>query len=178
MLPWRKIDWQNRRLTVISRDATAAEGAFTVKDKDARVVPICPKLFLILEAIYDEKTDLVIPVGGVVYQNVWRDFQVIAKNAGVARYSKPLHSLRKSCITDWARDFAAHVIKEWAGHADIRTTLQYYLKVSESDYDKAAGLMNGQETPKPTEADYERAANPPPPASPPANPETPEKKNE
>ena len=76
-----------------------------------------------------------------VLRNVWRDFQVLAKRAKVKPYSKPLHSLRKSCITDWAAKFPAHVVKEWAGHADIRTTLKYYLKVSESEYDKAAGLL-------------------------------------
>jgi len=28
----------------------------------------------------------------------------------------------------------------WAGHRDERTTMQFYLQVSESEYDKAAGL--------------------------------------
>jgi integrase len=156
-LPWRKIDWKKRRLTVISRDESAAEGGFTVKDKDARVVPICPELFALLEAAYDPQAELVIPPGGVVYQNVWRDFQVVAKRAGVAPYSKPLHSLRKSCVTDWAARFPAHVVKEWAGHADIRTTLKYYLKVSESEYDRAAGLGALQAGDKPSETDFDRA---------------------
>jgi hypothetical protein len=73
-----------------------------------------------------------------VYQNVWRDFQVIAARAKVPTYPKPIHSLRKSCITDRSSRFLAHVVKEWAGHADIRTTLKYYLKVSEAEYEKAA----------------------------------------
>jgi len=140
-LPWRKIDWIERRLTVISRDNNAAEGEFQVKDKDARVVPICQDLFSVLQSASDQKSDLVIPRGSLMYKNVWRDFQVIAKRAGVASYSKPIHSLRKSRITDWAGEHPAHVVKEWAGHADIRTTVKFYLKVSESEYDKAAGLM-------------------------------------
>jgi hypothetical protein len=150
-LPCRKVDLPKRRLTVISRDDDSEAGGFTVKDKDARVVPIGPELYGLLRDALDPDADLVIPQGAVVYSNVWRDFQVIATRAGVARYKKPIHSLRKSCITDWAAGFAAHVVKEWAGHADIRTTLQYYLKVSESEYDRAAGLPVA-------EADYEQAA--------------------
>ncbi len=66
--------------------------------------------------------------------------EVVCKRAKVTAYAKPFHALRKSCITDWAARFPAHVVKEWAGHADIRTTLKYYLKVSDGDHRKAAGL--------------------------------------
>src|ERR1051325_7668621 len=157
-LPWKKIDLQKGRLTVISRDDSAAEGGFKVKDKDSRVVPICPELSAILQESREGQTGPVIPLGGVVYKNVWRDFQVLAKRAGVKTYSKPLHSLRKSCITDWADGFAAHVVKEWAGHQDIRTTLKYYLKVSESEYDKAAGLGASATGMKSAKADLDVAA--------------------
>lgn len=77
----------------------------------------------------------------IIYQNIWRDFGVIAKQAGIVRYAKPLHSLRKSCITDWAGRFGAHVVKEWAGHEDIDTTLKFYLKVPDAEYQRAAGLL-------------------------------------
>ena len=82
----------------------------------------------------------VIPAGSVSASNTWRDAQALFRKAGVPAYDKPFHSLRKSCITDWAGEFPTHVVKEWAGHADIRTTLKYYLKVSESEYDRAAGI--------------------------------------
>jgi hypothetical protein len=128
-LPWRKIDWGKRRLTVISRDQSASEGGFTVKDKDAKAVPIGPELYELLLASKHED-GLVIPPGGVVYSNHWRDFEVVRERAGVAKYAKPIHCLRKSCLTDWAGRFPAHVVKEWAGHSDVRTTVKYYLKVS------------------------------------------------
>jgi len=159
-LPWRKIDWKKRRLTIISRDRSASEGSFMVKDKDARAVPISPELYQLLLA-HKQEDGLVVPAGGVVYSNHWRDFEVIRKRAGVAKYAKPVHCLRKSCITDWATHFPAHVVKEWAGHADIRTTLKFYLKVSELEYDKAAGLEAARAGLKPTEADYDRAATVP-----------------
>src|SRR5262245_46911212 len=95
-LPWRKVDWQNRRLTVISRDDSAAEGGFTVKDKEARVVPISPELYALLKAAYEPVAELVIPRGGVVYANHWRDFQVLCRRAGVPTFSKGIHCLRKS----------------------------------------------------------------------------------
>jgi hypothetical protein len=105
-LPKRKADLQKRRLTVISRNDRSEEGGFTVKDKDSHVVPIGPELYSLLRDAFDSDAELVIPPGGVTYQNVWRDFQVIAKRAGVTPYSQPMHSLRKSCITEWAVRFA------------------------------------------------------------------------
>ncbi len=63
---------------------------------------------------------------------------VTAFSKTVFSYHKPLHTLRKSCITDWAGQYPMHVVKEWAGHANIATTQQFYLKVQDSDYERAA----------------------------------------
>ena len=70
--------------------------------------------------------------------NGWRNFGTVCERAGVARYSKPLHALRKSCLTDWANHFPIHTVKEWAGHTSISTTEQFYLKVGQTDYQQAA----------------------------------------
>lgn len=77
------------------------------------------------------------------------------KRSGVEVYSKPLHTLRKSCLTDWAGKFPIHCVQEWAGHASITTTQTYYLKVQDHDYEKAAassfwgnGTENGTENGK------------------------------
>ncbi len=133
-LPGSKIDLQERRLTVISRED------FTVKDKDARTIPIIPELHEFLKNHGVPGSGLAIPKDAISRRNVWRDFRVLCKRAKVTPYAKPFHALRKSCLTDWAARFPAHVVKEWAGHADIRTTLKYYLKVSEGDYRRAAKL--------------------------------------
>jgi integrase len=61
--------------------------------------------------------------------------------AGVVRYAKPLHTLRKSCITDWAGHPPAHVVREWAGHSDKNTTDRYYLKVSEGGVREGSGAI-------------------------------------
>jgi len=60
-------------------------------------------------------------------QNTWRDFHVICNLAGISNCS--LHPLRKSYCTTLAEALPIHVVQEFAGHSDIRTTRQYYLKV-------------------------------------------------
>ena len=156
-LRWRNIDWSNNRLLVISQDE------WNVKDKDARVVPICPELNELLLATFDEAEegeDRVIPVGTVSVKNISRNFTFLCKRADVTRYAKPLHTLRKNCITDWASNFPAHVVKQWAGHSDLETTDRYYLQVSEAEYEKAAATRMSQETTQlPTQL-AENGANP------------------
>jgi len=70
--------------------------------------------------------------------NIHRDIAAIVRRSGLPRYGKPLHTLRKSCLTDWAGRFPMHTVKEWAGHSNIATTQKFYLKVSAGDYTKAA----------------------------------------
>ncbi len=134
-LRWENIDWERSRLTIISNEE------WTVKDKDNRTVPIVPELQeLLLDAFQaaSEGQETVIAPKSIKKKNISRDFTVLCRRAGVQRYGKPLHTLRKSCITDWAHRFPIHVVKEWAGHASIQTTEKFYLKVSEADYEAAA----------------------------------------
>ncbi len=78
--------------------------------------------------------------------------------AGPVRYAKPLHTLRKNCITDWATHFPAHVVKQWAGHSSLDTTDRYYLQVSEAEYERAAVTrMSQNATQLPTQLAEEQA---------------------
>ena len=138
-LPWGKIDWSSSRLQVISREG------WDVKDKHSRIVPVSPELHAMLLTMFEgaaEGETRVIPVRSINLRNLWRDFGVICKRAGVLRYAKPIHSLRKSCIRDWADRHPAHVVKEWAGHTDLNTTDTYYLQVPESEYERAAKMRS------------------------------------
>lgn len=132
-LEWHDVDWENNHIRII------AEEDWQPKDKDKRIVPICPELqALLLEAYNAADTGSEKVVSGVNVNNLWRDFQVLFRRSGVKKYSKPFHTLRKSCITDWAASFPAHVVKEWAGHSSLDTTDRYYLQVPESEYKRAS----------------------------------------
>jgi integrase len=135
-LPWRMVDFERGRIDVIPRED------WRPKDGDARTVPIVPEIYDLLRSArdVDSSGEMVIPRGGVVPQNIWRDFGPLCKRAGISRYPKPMHALRKSCITDWVRVNPAHVVQAWAGHSDYRTTTRYFLKVSEEDFERATGL--------------------------------------
>ena len=67
--------------------------------------------------------------------NLLRRFKTIVKRAGVALAT--LHDLRRSCITNWARELPIHVLQKLAGHSDIQTTQRYYLVVEQRDFDEA-----------------------------------------
>ena len=139
-LRWEQIDWQRRRLTVIANDE------WRPKDKDSRTVPIVPALFKLLLVGFEQAADgqmRVIP-DSINAKNVDRDFKVLCRRAEVAPWKKPMHTLRKTGLTRFAREFPQHVVKEWAGHGDERTTSQFYLKVSDLEYDKAAGMQTRQ----------------------------------
>jgi len=130
-LRWGDIDWERGRLTVI------ASGDWRPKDREPRTVPVCALLADVLSAAFsraDDGAEYVITPGTVNVSSVSRDFTALCRRAGVKRYGKPLHTLRKSCLTDWARAFPMHVVSAWAGHASITTTQEFYLQVGERDY--------------------------------------------
>ncbi len=138
-LTWRQVDLEWRRIEIIADQDHYGE--WTPKDEDKRTIPICPELYELLSSSVDPTTQMVIAPGGVDVVNVWRDFGYLMKRAKVAWYSKPIHSLRKSCITDWANGgVAPKSVQEWAGHADIRTTMAYYPKVVDSEFEKISGV--------------------------------------
>ncbi|MFQ5592472.1 MAG: tyrosine-type recombinase/integrase [Phycisphaerae bacterium] len=122
-LQWRDIDWATNRLTV-----------WAGKAKRRRIVPVAPELLPILrDAFEDASEGEPFVVAGVVHPNVWRDFQVIRKRAGITPYAKWCHTLRKNHESDWiAAGFPFHVVVEWMGHSD-EVARQHYLRVNETD---------------------------------------------
>jgi integrase len=134
-LEFADIDFERHILTVIAKDD------WQPKDKEPRRVPIEMDLFnLILEAHQSARDGQKKIIEGISHCNLNRDLKVICRRAGVEKYSKPFHTLRKNCITDWAAYWPAHVVKEWAGHADMETTNKHYLQVSESEYNRASNV--------------------------------------
>ena len=132
-LEWCNIDWDKCRITVVGKND------WQPKARKTRTIPMCPELTTILLDAYEAAPEgQSKPLADIYDENLTRDVKATVKRAGVEAYGKPLHTLRKSCITDWAGQYPMHVVKEWAGHANIATTQQFYLKVQDSDYERAA----------------------------------------
>ena len=74
--------------------------------------------------------------GQDLMNNLLRRFKTICRRAGVGPYT--IHDLRRSCITNWAkRGLPIHVVRQLAGHSDIKTTQKFCLSVGKDDVNKA-----------------------------------------
>ena len=76
--------------------------------------------------------------GKDLINNVLRDFKVILRRAGIAYCT--IHDFRRSCITNWARNLPAHVVRKLAGHSSMETTMKYYLAIEEYDLQNAKSV--------------------------------------
>lgn len=141
-LAWSAIDWETRRLEIIAK-----------KTKRRRIVPIRPTLYsMLLEAFStaSEHEELAIPQHSISRSNVWRDFGVICRKAGLERWPDWCQVLRKNCETDWAQKYPQYVVSYWMGH-DIKVSAQYYLQVPEQLYQEASASdpsEDGRKCPK------------------------------
>ncbi|UCC29329.1 MAG: site-specific integrase [Phycisphaerales bacterium] len=136
-LTWADIDFEEGEVRVVAKHGQEHTRDWVPKDKDARVVPV-PRLVmnvlteLQLGAAEGQVYVLVIGKGPNMGQpmlrnNVWRDFGVVRRRAGVPPCS--LHDLRRSFCTNLSGAVPMHIVQELAGHSDIRTTRRFYLKV-------------------------------------------------
>lgn len=128
-LRWSMVDWDRMVLSFVQ-----------AKTGRPCQPPICPELAAILREAprpLSIEDDFVVP-RPVYVDNLGRDFAVLFRRAKVTPYRDPLHTLRKSCIDDWAKSgYPASVVKDWAGHADIKTTLLFYGQVEDRDVRRA-----------------------------------------
>ncbi len=111
-----------------------------------RVVPIEHRLnHLLLEAFstVSGRRKLLMPQASISRSNLWRDFGVICRRAGLERWPDWCQILRKNCETDWAQKYPQYVVSYWMGH-DISVSARYYLQVPEQLYDAAAGMNLSQ----------------------------------
>ena len=136
-LPWSNIDWEARRLEVIAE-----------KTGRRRIVPIERELYSLLLDAFSlalEHQQFVIPRSSIGPSNLWRDFGIICKRAGLKRWPKWCQVLRKNCETDWAQKFPQYVVSSWIGH-DMNVSAQYYLQVPEQLYQEASASDLLQDT--------------------------------
>ena len=160
-LTWQDIDFGEGQLHVTRKSSQGYVQAWTPKDHEMRSIPLpkeaiailatwqtvalekCPYVFMeqgrwdyyrkqVDDGQWDKDKDLV--------NNLLRRFKTICRKAGVGSYT--IHDLRRSCITNWARNLPIHVAKQLAGHSDIKTTQQFYLSVQPDDLSKAKVIQS------------------------------------
>lgn len=171
-LTWNNVNFETGEIKIKNRFATKDIPPFFVKDKDERAV-ILPKhtldILIDLKAYYQltdtespfvlldrDRYDRVV-IKWQKYNQEKRSWQNrdIANNTltNFKRHIRwaeieptgvlSIHTLRKSCIQNWADHINnPEVVRTLAGHADLKTTMQYYCQVNREQKTKAAETVD------------------------------------
>ncbi len=160
-LLWRDVDFESSQLYVTRRSADGLVQAWSPKDHEMRTIPLpqqaisllatwqsvapegCPYVFMeharweyysqqVRSGLWQTGRDLV--------NNLLRRYKTICRRGGVGPFT--LHDLRRSCITNWAKQLPIHVVQQLAGHSDIKTTQRFYLSVQPDDIATARQLQS------------------------------------
>lgn len=156
------VDFDGQKILVQQHKETANTWSWTPKSSQRRTVPLAEPLSTMLcELLADE-----IPSGqpylfldekrywflrrhvqeGTLTdrQRLWPDenfgnaFRRIRTRAGLEVGT--FHDLRRTCLTYWSRHLPPQEVQKLAGHADIETTMRYYLGVRADVLDLAKTL--------------------------------------
>jgi len=158
------VDFAKAKVIVQLKEDTKYTWRWVVKDKDRRELPLVGKMAQMLIDIQTELPEgqpyLLLPPqryqylmelkakGGLKWEmckcpdgNFGRSRKLIFKKAGIE--DGTFHDLRSTCITEWLeKGLLPHEVKKLAGHADINTTMNYYVGIRESLIDRARGASN------------------------------------
>jgi integrase len=159
-LTWMDIDFDNQRINVTAKKATEELLEWEPKNRKNRVVPMSdetvgllvdmqvkaceghPYIFVSPERLdrikkrrkigkWNSTSEL---INDITYR-----FTKIRCRANVAKCT--IHDLRRSAITNWAQHLPIQVVQELAGHADIKTTREFYLTVRPEDFELASKVL-------------------------------------
>jgi len=122
-LEWTDIDLNNRTITIRNKVN------FKTKSGKIRRIPISDKLLVVIKEMN------IITHGGYIFRNeldlpftkdaITKRFKNILKNAALPDYFH-FHCLRHTFITNLIKKgVSIYLVKELAGHADIKTTIGY-----------------------------------------------------
>jgi|GEM_PF-1283817 len=125
----------------VTSPKTASQG------KAWRNVPISPRLAEILREGKPgevKPSDFVVDLpayrkprkGGWHGVNTRQQYNKILVKSGIGLIKNAFKVFRSSCVTDWARDHAVHVVAAWAGHT-VGVAGKHYLTLTDSDWVKA-----------------------------------------
>ncbi len=108
-----------------------------------REVSLVPKLYNKLLEVFNE-SDRSSKNVNIAPNNHYKEINRIIKNAGVKKYSKPFHTLRKNCETELLEKYPVMDVCMWLGHAP-KVAMKHYKQPSK----KLMKDITGQ-TDKPT----------------------------
>jgi len=151
-LTWKDIDFENQLIKVAAKKGTDNILEWELKSRKNRVVPVSDESTQLLANIQAQAPEghpyvfisperLILirhrrrigkwnPTSETV-NNLIRDFNVIRCRARIDKCTP--HDLRRSAITNWAKELPIQIVQQLAGHSDISTTRKYYLAVRSED---------------------------------------------
>jgi len=166
-LTWNDIDFESNQIIVANRKGTDTLPPFDVKTYENRRIPLPRQTVDLLALLHGEAKEgnpYVFLTGdrfdavkarwqrcqatGQQWQNRFmenntlRNFKRYVKRAGIKpEGSLTVHVLRKNCIQNWADVMPINVTRQWAGHSDAKTTMEYYSQVDDYHYTQGVSAI-------------------------------------
>lgn len=158
-LTFDDIDFAKATITIQAKGETKDSWRWVPKDKDCRVLPLVPVMTAMINdltlglpdkqiypmisaqcyaAVMERKRQrrLTDRLRKCPDENWSKQFKRILNKVGIT--AAKFHNLRSTCITEWLEcGLEPHEVKELAGHADIKTTIDYYTAVRDEVVDRA-----------------------------------------
>lgn len=161
-LRWSDINFLSGEVELENRPGTDKEPEFLLKDYERRTITLPQTTLDMLEQTEAESPYVVLSKDQYdkiiirwqkhrqswkwqdAYYNAGREFERHLRKAKIKAQpgeTLSIHTLRKSCISNWANELPMHVTKELAGHSNIATTQKYYCEVDSYYRTKAAEVI-------------------------------------
>jgi integrase len=134
LLRWADVDWNESKMLVHSPKTKHYEGG------ESRFVPIFPKLYPYLLAVYEEAeegTEFVINRYRQSGMNLRTQLTRILAKAGVKRWPKLWQNLRATRQTELEQQWPTYVVCAWLGNS-AKVAQKHYLQVTDEHFQKAA----------------------------------------
>jgi integrase len=131
-LQWSNINWDTRIITI------QHAGRITTK-KRTRTCPIRPELFEMLAEHFERADAGELGPAMIPVNNVYKIVPGILENAGCAGYSKPFHTLRKNCESEWAAKFPILDVTSWLGNSPT-VAAKHYVRSTEETLAGVTGI--------------------------------------
>lgn len=162
---WSDVDFEAKTIHVSPKQNKAETWAWLIKDTDRRVLPLTDEAVAMLAEHQSQQPEkyayVFVPPSRYsriqelrkqgkwtlsdsrlkVINNLRRKFEGIQKRAAVR--IRRFHDLRNTALTNWfANGMGEYEVMKLAGHADFKTTHQFYLAVADDLIDRARVAMS------------------------------------